>query len=448
MSNNNSTLEETYSFEFESESDQLAKWHNFAKDRDIIYSVTGSISIISSAAIMWHILRSYKGLSSAYHRLVFGLCVGDLITSFAFAVNAAAAPKDLNYLAPFASGNIGTCTAEGFILTVGVMMTSLYNCSICFYYLSIVKFNKKDEYIISALEPWFHGVPVTVALVIGVMGLFMKGFNNMGFGGPCYPSTYHPPHCEGYENGIIPEGFTVPCGRGSDFYSKTSSLLLITPIVIAGTMISMYRTVWKIEKNMQNYGASVLQLRLHQRQVLIQEEEDNNVTNVAIGRDSSTNRASLMLNSLKINLRKTVIRNNPLSRSNSARSQKRAVLYMAMSYSLTWVLTWVPFYLDLPFPGNKATAFIQALLQPLQGFYNLAVYLSPKVRHARNTKRGKLGWGRAIVKAWMSRGEKDRVVGGRKEQKLATNRMIARSMMVASSDTIAPRTRSNQRASL
>ena len=40
------------------------------------------------------------------------------------------------------------------------------------------------------------------------------------------------------------------------------------------------------------------------------------------------------------------------------------------------------------------------------------------------------------------------VVGGRKEQKLATNRMMARSMIVASSDTIAPRARSNQRASL
>ena len=425
----NSTLEQTYSLE--SESDQLAKWHNFAKDRDIIYSVTGSISIISSAAIIWHILRSHKGLSSTYHRLVFGLCVGDLITSFAFAVNAAAAPEDLKYLAPFASGNIATCTAEGFILTVGVMMTSLYNCSICFYYLSIIKFHKKDEYIISALEPWFHGVPVAVALTIGVMGLFMKGFNNVGFGGPCYPSTYHPPHCEGYENGMIPEGFTVPCGRGSDFYSKTSSLLLITPIVIVGTMTSMYRTVRKIENNMQNYGASVLQLRSHQKQVRIQEEV----------------RASLMLNSLKINLRKTVIRNNPLSRSNNARSQKRAVLYMAMSYSLTWVLTWVPFYIDLPFPGNKATAFIQAILQPLQGLYNLAVYLSPKVRYARNhTKRGKLGWGRAIVKAWMSRGEKDRVVGGRKKQKLARNRMMARSMMVASSDIA--RARSNQRASV
>ena len=49
---------------------------------------------------------------------------------------------------------------------------------------------------------------------------------------------------------------------------------------------------------------------------------------------------------------------------------------------------------------------------PLQGLYNLIVYMSPKVRHARNTKRGKLPWRQAIVKAWMSRGEKEMAIDG------------------------------------
>ena len=39
--------------------------------------------------------------------------------------------------------------------------------------------------------------------------------------------------------------------------------------------------------------------------------------------------------------------------------------------------------------------------------------MSPKVRNARNKKRGKLARPQAIAKAWMSRGEKDRAIVSR-----------------------------------
>ena len=83
----NST-EDTFDFQAFLQSDELAELRDYQKVESIIYSVSASISVIGSAATISHILRSHKGLSSTYHRLVFGLCVGDLMASFAWAFNS------------------------------------------------------------------------------------------------------------------------------------------------------------------------------------------------------------------------------------------------------------------------------------------------------------------------------------------------------------------------
>ena len=179
----------------------------------------------------------------------------------------------------------------------------------------------------------------------------------------------------------------------------------------------MYRTVQKIEQKMLNYGASVLRLCTSQRPAQVVDGPPNGAPG---GGDNHTS-LSIFLDILKlkpVSICQCVFWNDNASRSNNARSQKQAVLYMAMGYSLTWVLTWIPFYILFFVINNKATKIVFVILQPLQGLYNLIVYMSPKVRHARNTKRGKLPW-RAIVKAWMTKGEEDRTIVGRRHSIIA-----------------------------
>ena len=389
----------------------------------ILTSVSGSISVIASSATMWHILRSHKGLSSTYHRLVFGLCVADLMSSFAFAFNSTAAPIDIQYEEPSARGNMGTCSASGLFYTVGILVAPFYNCMICVYYLSIITFNKKDEYIKRKLEPWFHGMPIILAIGIGITGLVTKSFNSNGSTIACFPTSYHPPHCEGVKIGIIPEGFTIPCGRGDTdsggmFQSILSKSFFLSPFItlaiIVGTMATMYRTVRKIERKMLTYGAGALRLRAQQRQAQVVDDP-----NAAGGRGTRTRRSIFIaaLKSKLVSICPCMFRNGYASRSNNARSQKRAVLYMAMSYSLTWALTWVPLVLFISIKNKNVTNFLPVILFPLQGLYNLIAYMAPKVRSARNTKKGKLPWRQAIAKAWMSRGEKDRAIVGRRHTK-------------------------------
>ena len=125
-------------FDFQAylQSDELAELLHFSKIRDTTcYSVSsGSISAIGSAATIWHILRSHKGLSTTtYNRLVFGLCVSVLMSLLSWSVGATAVPKDIQYLSSSARGNVGTCIAQGLIGHVGMVMAAVYNCSICFF---------------------------------------------------------------------------------------------------------------------------------------------------------------------------------------------------------------------------------------------------------------------------------------------------------------------------
>jgi hypothetical protein len=179
-------------------------------------------------------------------------------------------PKEMNYYIPGAQGTTTTCTAQGFLIVVAYIAANLYNCSICLYYLSIIRYNKKDEYIPNKLEPWFHGISIIFPLVLGFIGIAMKAYNE--YESVCFMRPNNPPHCIRYENRDTPPEafFIIPCGRGDGgenpiLYLVTwivsfGSTLSFTPTVIAGTMLLMYRSVSKIEKNMRNYGVSALRL--------------------------------------------------------------------------------------------------------------------------------------------------------------------------------------------
>jgi len=124
-------------------------------------------------------------------------------------------------------------------------------------------------------------------VAVGVIGIATKGYN--GNDSVCYFVQNDPPHCIGYNSGDTPEGFSIPCGRGDGGENPILSLvtlivgygsaLIITPTVIVGTMLLMYRSVSKIEERMQNYGVSIL--RLNARSVVgnhVENTETNNRT--------------------------------------------------------------------------------------------------------------------------------------------------------------------------
>ena len=396
-------------------SDLLANQRNFEKVRAIVLMVSGPISFASSAAIIYHILRSYKGLSTTYYRLVFALCITDLITSVTHALSSVLTPQEMSYFTPFAKGNVSTCDAQGFLIVGGYTCALLYNSSMCFYYLAIIKYNKKDDFIARVLEPWFHSIPVIVGFGVASMLLALDQFNNPN-GGVCFPIPNDPPHCIGHDDGYIsPGNFTIPCGRGRDNYSPILVLgytlpCLTTPIVIVSTMTLMYTTVNRIEKRNQSYGVHSLRQRIQQRSSV----NDNLIDRLG--------RASVRTPPNHLSRRDYILS----MRLDRASNNKRSIMHMAMGYALTWILTWAPMIMYISVPSHF-TGFLVSGISPLQGFFNIIVYMAPKVRNAKKSKRQKITWPQAIWKVWTSKGDR-RVTRGLTRQN-ATRRVSVRAAL-------------------
>ena len=419
MNTNNSTANTTFpdswydlwksneplDFEAFLDSDFLAAKRNQIKTVDITMRTSGSVSTIASTCLIVHILRSHRGLSTTYHRLVFGLSVTDIMLSFVQALGSTMVPKEMNYFIPGAQGNTTTCTAQGFVV--------LYNCSICLYFLAIIRYNKKDEYIRNKLEPWFHGISIIIPLVGGFIFMAMKAYN--AYESACFFLRQNDaPHCIGYARGETPEGFSIPCGRGDAgenpiLYLVTAiegigSVLIITPTVIGVTMLLMYRSVSKIEQRSQNYG--VMSLHLNARSGGDNRGDDQH--------DGVMRRIKRFFMCLIPPCLHRDDQPRPTSRSNRATSPKRAILHRAAGYAFAWAFVQIPFIIYFFFHESHATLILHSCLNPLQGLFNLLVFMSPKVRNAKRPRRGRenLTWRQSFIKAYMSRGERRRTGGG------------------------------------
>ena len=176
-------------------SDELAAAKKGLKKGTILSHISGSISLIASTALVWHILRSYDGLSTTFHRLLFGLCIADIISSFCWMLLA---PQEMDYMIWNARGNTASCSAQGFLIALGSSCGLLYHCSICIYYLAIVNYKKKDEYISKKIEPWLHGVSIYFPLVGCIIMLATHNYN-AGFSNVWFPSKYVATQCFEYE---------------------------------------------------------------------------------------------------------------------------------------------------------------------------------------------------------------------------------------------------------
>ena len=100
----------------------------------VIPSVTGSISCISSLAIIYIKVRSKT--NTTYHRIMFLMSFCDMLASLAIALTTIPMPKDVIY--PFKGrsyGNTATCVAQGLVYITGSAIVVGMNSILNVYYL-------------------------------------------------------------------------------------------------------------------------------------------------------------------------------------------------------------------------------------------------------------------------------------------------------------------------
>ena len=370
-----------------------------SKANAIVQIVSSTISFICSIAIICVIYRSYIGLSSTFHRLLMALSISYVISSFWMMLATAPAPRSTEGYVWNPRGNVHSCNTQGFFLYLGIMAAPLFNCSLCFYYLAVIKYNKKDAYIRAKLEPFLLAIPVATALILATTILSMKSFNPSDSKAHCWIAEGEPYMCD--EEG----GVCWKRGEGNyrrTLYSITVALLYtLLPCVIAVTMTIMHRATKKNETKLSRYGVDSLRPMIsnhHQEDTI-----DDDDTEVGHG----------LLGWLKMAVKRLSCRKssgaNGTSRSDNARKQSWVIFEEALLYSFAYVAAYIfPFIQtmfywagrEIPFGLNMAAS----IMFPLQGFFTFLVFIYPRVRSAR--KKTQKGWFQSLWAALKSRGDK------------------------------------------
>eukprot|EP00956_Cyclotella_meneghiniana_P020195 scaffold35353_cov39-Cyclotella_meneghiniana.AAC.1 len=368
MSDNDPQSQENDIISIEALTAMGAEWkYGHAKSLTILKSTMAIVSVISSCCLIRMIMTSKDGFSTTYHRLMLGMSIGDILFSLPIATFGATSPIDVNYMVWNARGNQATCTAKGFIEVFGIYMTLFYSCSLNIYYLFLIKYNKTNNHIRKKIEPFLHSVPISLALIASFAALVNKNYNDGGSGSCALSPIYNPLHCDGYKDGDVREGFTIPCGRGQSetlYFIVGIVATIIPPIVIGVSLGMLYKHVSKQERRMSSYGAGAL----------------------------NTNNSE-----------------QSSSDQNRDRSFSRAVLNKAIAYSSSYFLTWV-WYIGgaimrlvgvetLPLPY----IYLGAIFGPLEGFFNLLIFMHPKVLAVKKSNgTDNISWPRAFVKTLWS----------------------------------------------
>ena len=379
----------------------------------IIQTVSSIASLISSAAIIWILYRSFlRGMSLPYHRLLLGLSIADICSSVAQSFSTLPAPDPLDIIWN-ARGTKVVCQLQGFFIVLGSIGAPLYNCSLCFYYLIVITYKRKnaDAYVRKKFEIYLHAVPIATALIGATTILAMDAFHpNMTY---CFIGA--DPACDDVDS----------CDKTNRtarvlFVVFSAGPYLILPCVISSTMICVYRVVRAKEKKERQFGVHALRRTIRDRNnatdanlpANIGQNNDDEVRGSAnrlrdIQSVSTRVRASIL--SLSVRSRTSEARSS-IGVPNNADTKSRGVLNKAFANTLAFFLTFLfPIIISIRtlsgYDSGPVLSILARIFFPLQGLFNFIVFIHPRVLGAKKRFRSEdITWFRAFLKAIQSRG--------------------------------------------
>jgi hypothetical protein len=275
-----------------------------------------------------------SGIKTIYHRIILGLSSADCLTSLAIALTTIPMPKDVIY--PFempSYGNIATCEAQGLVSMMGNAFVFCMNGILNIYYLCTLRYNMTEKTFRCYLEIPIFIVSLAISITIPSTALLNQELLNPSpTASSCVPNTY-PLNCTKADNPECRGGG----GRGAfaPLFYCTITLgfftLMITMVLIVH---SFYRNARSLRKALQNKPSQEVDAKY---EALIRAQETSSI----VGR--------------------------------------QALMYIA-AFLLTWIFGFAEF------AGNDYTELLSVLkmiFQPLQGFFNLIIFVYHKVQTLR-----------------------------------------------------------------
>lgn len=342
----------------------------------VIPAITGSMSFLSSGTIIYVIVRSK--IYSTYHRIMLGTSIADCLTSLAIALTTLPMPKDVIY--PFAGrsfGNIATCEAQGLVYLSGSTFVFCMSFLLNVFYLCTLTrwFRLKEEKFKWFVEAPFFLASLLSSLLIPLVYFESEVINPTPNDTFCSIYTY-PQGCNKDDNPSC-RGDVVTRGKFTKAYVPIMFITFTTLIV---TMILIVLSFHQNERGLR------LRTATGTTHFTSSVETDNKAsvnfnTSASAAEESKTTTGDHDSSSMDVTMLRTFHR---------AQETKRIVTRQAIMYILAFFFSHgftVLSYMDLRLRNYSSytewIAILRIIFQPLQGFFNMLIFLHHKVHSIR-----------------------------------------------------------------
>lgn len=300
----------------------------------ILPTITGTLSTICSMIILHVIRMSPQKLSTTYHRIMAFMSVFDIMASVCMALTTLPMPSDdiLRFAGPML-GNKTTCQIQGYVLLMGLVGGgSLYMC-LSWYFVCRMTFKMDTEKIRKRLEPVFYMYCISLTVFLSSTNLHSDMINTVPNEQFCLIASVHT-NCTYSSDGIL---------QSCEFASMNTSTYGMFQVLLGFNLflivLAMVIIIWSISKNSRSIKRAL-------------ESEASDVYDETVEMNLSKLRYS------------------------------RVVVIQALMYIMTYFLTWIFAFLS-NFIGFERDVpdFImigKAILFPMQGFWNLFIFLYDK----------------------------------------------------------------------
>lgn len=347
------------------------------------------LSIVGSYVIICIARRSYmKRTCTPYTRLLLAMSVTDVV----FSINLALAP----FLRPnnsstraWAFGNDASCSTVG-LFNQYSLTTRFYNGMLALYFLLTTKFGFTNARISKRIEPVMHAISISYPLVTALGFILKDEYGEVPSALGCARSLSLG---DSKESTMVQDGV----------YFALPTVLLLIILVVCNVMILMFVR----QRTVIGSSGRASETRLaNEESFSLNDDSAGGTHRLPIGKSSSF--STLRDSSLRISFRMSRSKQTSGSNSSTSSEQSRAErqyrrLKLISSQALLFVASYamcniwnVILFLVL----GKATvvdqtmyplAVIEAITLPLQGLFNVIVFVRPKYLRRRQ-QHPKLSW--------------------------------------------------------
>lgn len=306
----------------------------------IMPKLTAPLSIVGSGLIINdNLIMDREKTKKVYNRLLVTMSFYDIIAGCAIFLSTWPIPSSALNVS-FNVGNTQTCVAQGFFIQFGII-TPMVNMCLTVHYLLVIRYSWSEDQIRKRAEPWFHMIPLTIALGTDFASIGLDLFNKANLW--CWIAAY-PPGCTQTFQSSATNPPTCQRGDNASIYQIVFFYGIVWFVIffVMAAMFGIYFTFRQLDKANAKYAGSQVTAR-------------------------------------------TSGAKKKVSKSKMVAMQ---AMYYVGAFYLTFLFATLNRMVQLIWDHDSfALLLLHAIFFPLQGFWNYLIYIRPRYIKYRQQKR-------------------------------------------------------------